>query len=155
MIDDIGFKLGISCIMVSHDAPDILSWAGAILVMKEGELIQEGTPDQIYHRPVNEYCAGLFGEYNLFNKAGAALLSSSAIGVPKNKKLFVRPEQLMIHTKGNGLKGTVQKILFLGSCYAIDVKTASQLVRIKTYSNVFSVGQTVFVSLLQETGWYL
>ncbi len=35
VIHDIGEKLGITCLMVLHEAPDILSWADTILVMKE------------------------------------------------------------------------------------------------------------------------
>ncbi len=155
VIDDIGSKLGISCIMVSHDAPDVLSWADSILVMKEGSLIQQGTPVQIYKQPVDDYCAGLFGEYNLFDKNDAALLHPSAGSLPDNKKMLVRPEQLIINSKGDGLKGTVQKILFMGSYYIIDVKTASQVVSVKAYSSLFLVEQTVFISLLPEKAWFV
>jgi iron(III) transport system ATP-binding protein len=60
-------KLGITCILVSHDALDILSWADTILVMKDGKIIQQDAPLQVYKQPVNEYCAGLFGDYNLID----------------------------------------------------------------------------------------
>ncbi len=72
VLEDIGTKLKITCILVSHDAMDSLSWAETIIVMKEGQIIQYGTPEQIYNQPVNEYCAGLFGEYNLISKTNAA-----------------------------------------------------------------------------------
>ena len=67
VIHDIGEKLKITCILVSHDALDILSWAETILVMKDGLVIQQDAPEQVYKQPVNEYCAGLFGDYNLIS----------------------------------------------------------------------------------------
>ena len=51
--------------LTSHDPHDTLSWADEIIVMKEGKIIQQGTPEEIYNKPMNEYAAGLFGKYNL------------------------------------------------------------------------------------------
>ncbi|MEJ0101373.1 MAG: ABC transporter ATP-binding protein [Bacteroidota bacterium] len=67
VIYDIGEKLKITCIMVLHDAPDILSWADTILIIKDGQIIQKGIPEQVYRQPVNEYCAALLGEYSLID----------------------------------------------------------------------------------------
>jgi ABC-type sugar transport system ATPase subunit len=77
VIRDIGEQLNITCIMVSHDPLDTLSWADEIIVMKAGKLVQQGTPMQIYQQPVNEYIAGLFGKYNLLDEAHAKVFLSS------------------------------------------------------------------------------
>ena len=52
VIEDIGGKLGITCLMVLHEAPDILSWADTILVMKDGEILRakSGTHLVLNHR---------------------------------------------------------------------------------------------------------
>ena len=155
VIDDINAKLGISCIMVSHDAPDTLSWADTILVMKEGQLIQQGNPEQVYRQPVNEYCAGLFGEYNLVNDDDAALLNSPAAASSTQKKMLVRPEQLIINAGDNGLKGIVQNIFFMGSYYTMEVSTGRQLIKIKTSNNAFILGETVQLSLSSAPAWYV
>jgi ABC-type sulfate/molybdate transport systems ATPase subunit len=94
VIRDIGEQLNITCIMVSHDPLDTLSWADDIIVMKAGKLVQQGTPMQIYQQPVNEYIAGLFGKYNLLDEAHAKIFLPSQ-NVP-GKKLLVRPEQFRL-----------------------------------------------------------
>jgi ABC-type sugar transport system ATPase subunit len=155
VVTDINAKLGISCIMVSHDAADILSWADTILVMKEGELIQQGTPHELYHHPVNEYCAGLLGEYNLIDIADAVLLLASIETLPAKKRMMVRPEQFIISATTNGLKGSVETITFMGNYYMVDVKTSHQLVKVKSGSKTFKPGEIVYLSLSPASPWYL
>ncbi len=152
VIDDISTRLRINCIMVSHDAPDILSWADTILVMKDGQLIQQEKPEQVYRQPVDEYCAGLFGEYNLINNDDAVMLNAA---VSKQKKMMVRPEQFIINAAENGLPAKIQNIFFMGSYYTIDVTTGRQLIRIRTNSNAFSLGETINLSLSSSSVWYI
>ena len=156
VINDISEKLKVTSILVSHDSLDILSWAERILVMKDGQLIQEGTPEQIYKQPVNEYCAGLFGEYNVINSENASFLTSIP-GISLNgKKLLIRPESLSFVKAGNdALSGTVKNILFWGSYYTIDVLVPHQLVRVKTNNNQFAEGDTVYISLSAENSWFI
>ena len=155
VIEDVNTRLGISCIMVSHDAPDILSWADSILVLKDGELIQQGTPEQVYRQPVNKYCAGLLGECNLVNAEEAALLNPSRCTLPTGKTMLLRPEQFIINAGGTGIEAIVQNILFMGSYYTIEVKTAHQELKITTSSNSFIPGETVCLSIAAAGAWYL
>ena len=154
VIDDITVKLGITCIMVSHDAPDILPWADTILVMQDGEFIQQGKPEQIYRQPVNEYCAGLFGAYNLVNAADAAVLYG-AKKISGQKKLLVRPEQLHINSNGTGLAATVQNISFMGSYYTIEAFTGRQLLKIRSPAYTVTPGQNVQLSLVDAPMQYI
>lgn len=57
----------ISIILVSHDPADILSWADEILILRNGQLIQQGPPREVYTRPKDEYAAALLGDYTLAN----------------------------------------------------------------------------------------
>lgn len=156
VIHDIGEKLKITCIMVSHDALDVLSWADTILVMKEGQLIQQGTPEQVYRQPLNKYSAGLFGEYNLINPDNASVLASMP-GISMNgKKLLIRPEHFIITTtESDSLHGIVQNVLFWGSYYTLDVLVAQQVIRVKTNNNKFSKGDTINLSLSPGNLWYI
>ncbi len=54
---------GISCILVSHDPFDVLSWADEVLILRNGQLVQQGPPLEIYTRPIDEYAAALLGDY--------------------------------------------------------------------------------------------
>ncbi|MFC0774709.1 ABC transporter ATP-binding protein [Terrimonas alba] len=148
VISDLEEKLKITCTMVLHDAMDILPWADTILVMRDGEIIQQGTPEQIYYQPVNEYCAGLFGEYNLIDKKSLAFVDPLSFPMPKGDSIIVRPEQLTISQSsdqaGNGL---IKETLFWGSFYTVDVMLGNQSVRVKTNHNHFSKGDKVSISL--------
>lgn len=59
---------GKTLIMVTHDAVDALPWSDTILVLRDGELIQKGTPQKVYEKPNDMYIASLFGPVQLLNK---------------------------------------------------------------------------------------
>ena len=117
VLEDITERLQITCLLASHDPHDTLSWADEILVMKEGKIVQRGTPEEIYYKPVNKYVAGMFGRYNLLTPERA-----SWFGIEANEKeVMIRPEGFRINaTDHNGVKGTIQKISFWGSFYEVE-----------------------------------
>lgn len=156
VIDDIGKQLNITCIMISHEAADILSWADWILIMKDGQLIQQGTPTQVYNQPVDIYAASLLGEYNLIDAINAAGFSRMFVNNAYTKQMLLRPEQIKITAASNIFqKDTIQKITFWGSYYTIDVLVNEQLVRVKTLHNQYREGERVFLSVETENIWYV
>ena len=156
VVHDIGEQLNITCIMVSHDPLDTLSWADIIMVMREGAIIQQGSPHQIYHQPFNEYCAGLFGEYNLID---STIFSMFDLMPPINvngKKILLRPEQINIINKAADSKpGVVQNILFWGSFYTVDVLLSDQTIRVKTINAQFKKGDLVNLSVIPGDIWFI
>jgi ABC-type Fe3+/spermidine/putrescine transport system ATPase subunit len=156
VVHDIGDKLQITCILVSHDPADTLSWADEILVMKQGQIIQQGAPGRIYNQPLNEYTAALFGKYNLIN-ADTAKAFHELTGVMMNgKNLFIRPEHFKIGDEaGNTVKGTVQKVIFFGSYCEIKVLLAGNTVIIYSRNCHIKKGDKVDVSLSRADRWYL
>ncbi|MBL7471332.1 ABC transporter ATP-binding protein [Robertkochia sediminum] len=54
----------IACIVATHDNADSLSFSDQTLVMKNGKVVQRGTPDTLYQHPRTKYIARLFGEVN-------------------------------------------------------------------------------------------
>ncbi len=56
-------KANTTAVFVSHDKDDALEIADRVVVMNEGELIQEGKPQEVYENPNNNYVAQLFGIY--------------------------------------------------------------------------------------------
>ncbi len=158
VIRDIGSKLKISCIMVSHDPLDSLSWADEILVMKDGQVIQQGSPQQIYKQPVNEYAAGLFGDYNLLPQVIFAMLGShQATPTKRSSKLFVRPEDLELSTtqQPGASPAIIKAIHYYGSYYEITATIGKQKLVVKTVQSNFTPGDTVYLSLQAEGLWYL
>jgi ABC-type sugar transport system ATPase subunit len=148
IIRDISDRLGISCILVSHDPQDLLSWADEILVLRDGRLIQKATPERIYRQPVDEYTAGLFGKYNVVDPALAARIGRLAGTADGQKNLYIRPEKLTLSATGNpAAQGKVGAVSFLGSYYEIEVALAGYSLLIRTETNSYQKDQPVFVGL--------
>ncbi|MDB5273803.1 MAG: multiple sugar-binding transporter, ATP-binding protein [Chitinophagaceae bacterium] len=59
---------GKTLIMVTHDALDALPWSDKIVVLRDGHLLQVGTPEKVYEKPVDMYVASLFGPVQLLSK---------------------------------------------------------------------------------------
>lgn len=156
IIRDIGAKLQITCIMVSHDPLDSLSWADEILVMKDGQVIQHGSPQQIYSQPLTEYTAGLFGTYNLLSPSVTKLLAGPSATGKHNKKLFLRPEDIRFSmTAGTGTEATVKEILFYGSFSEAEVWAGKNKITIRIPNSTLSKGDTVYLSLPADNTWYI
>ena len=144
MLEDITERLQITCLLTSHDPNDTLSWADEIIVMKKGRIIQQGTPKIIYHQPVNEYVAGMFGKYNLLTTEQAALFGIEA----NEREIIIRPEDFIISANSeNGVKGIVQKISFWGSFYEVEVRVDEFKIIVRIGKNDWKVAEKVFVSI--------
>lgn len=154
IIRDIGAKLRISCMMVSHDPLDTLSWADLILVMKDGAVIQSGRPPEIYQQPTNEYVAGLFGNYNLLNHTVATLLMDSAFSMKHSARLFLRPEDLLVSsTQHQGAAAIVKEVLYYGSYYELTVMLGKHKLFVKTADNDFTIGDTIYITARAGENW--
>ena len=122
VIHDIGHTLRITCIMVSHDPTDILSWADVIVVLRDGMLLQKDAPQNIYRHPLDEYVAALFGSHVVLEAAHYRKLASDSAMANAKKKLILRPEDFRISsTKTKGIRGKVSHVSYYGSHYEIHV----------------------------------
>ena len=169
VISDIGEKLQITCLLVSHDPLDTLSWADEIFVMQAGQIIQKGEPARVYREPVNEYAAGLFGSYNLIDAELAKFFPGTSAMSMNGKKLFIRPEDIEIGMAerqavggfrasggsragdGSGVvtfpEGIVTKVNFLGSAYELEVSLAGSGITVRTADRNIKQGDTVILSI--------
>jgi iron(III) transport system ATP-binding protein len=148
VIKAMGEKLGITCLMVSHDPADALSWADEIIVMKSGEIVQQDTPEKIYRQPANDYVAGLFGKFIVLTKAQAAAFGEIPKGYGNRRKLFIRPEAFTLSAKKSktSIAGKVTEIAFLGSSYEIEIALPETMVTVRMDSCEVATGDDVFVS---------
>ena len=142
VLEDITERLQITCLLASHDPQDTLSWADEILVMREGKIIQQGTPKEIYYQPVDEYVAGMFGKFNLLKAEQA-----SWFGMKANGQVMIRPEGFVINER-NGVKGTIQKISFWGSFYEAEILVNDLKIVMRLIKNEWKVADKV--SLIAE-----
>ena len=140
VLEDIMARLQITCLLASHDPHDTLSWADEILVMKEGSIVQRGTPKEIYYQPMNEYVAGMFGKYNLLTSQQASWL-----GIEANEKgVLIRPEDFIINKK-DGPKGIIKKINFQGGFYEVELQLKNVRIVTRSLENEWAVGEEVCI----------
>jgi len=101
---------GIATIMVTHDPEEAMYMADRIIVMNEGQVMQDGTPENLYFSPQNRFVASFFGEVNRFS----GTVQSGVIATPLGKvshdafadgtkvEVLVRPEGLHVGEAMNG-----------------------------------------------------
>jgi len=60
-------RVGVTCIMVTHDQEEAMTMAGRLAVMSEGRIVQLGTPNEVYEYPNTRFSAEFIGSTNLFD----------------------------------------------------------------------------------------
>jgi len=60
-------KVGVTCVMVTHDQEEAMTMASRIAVMSKGRVLQVGTPQEMYEFPANRFVADFIGSVNLFD----------------------------------------------------------------------------------------
>lgn len=149
VLERIGHHLHITCLLVSHDPLDAFSWADEMLLMKEGAIVQQGAPQIIYNRPVNEYVAALSGAYNLLLPAQAKVF-----GIETNKAhVLIRPEQFVLASKEKGIAAQIEAIHFMGHYYELQLALADMKIKMVVKNKNVVRGETVYVSTLPQQAW--
>jgi len=171
-------EVRITTIFVTHDQEEALTLSDRIAVMEGGEIIQVGTPTEIYERPRSRFVSDFIGVSNFLpgrvvareegvvtveTDGGMRLVAAAgtevAIGAPV--ELAVRPEKIRIGaTPGaarNGFRGTVERVVYLGCVTYYHVRLNGKLpLMVMTQnetplpgSSLYLVGQEIYV------GWEL
>lgn len=150
VVDDVSNGLKITCLLVSHDPRDTLSWADAIIVLNKGRVVQYDSPKQVYQNPTNAYIASLFGKYNMLTPALAKALSDYAHVEMQDLERFIRPEEFVLVEKEKGVKATVQEVLFMGGYAEAHLCTAGATLVVHTLNGNLCKGDEVYVALQRE-----
>ena len=136
-LKEIQREVGITFIFVTHDQEEALTMSDKIVIMKDGEIEQIGTPVQVYNEPVNEYCAKFIGDSNIIDGIMKKdnLVSFDDVdyecvdyGFEENEPvdIVIRPEDVDIVPRNKGLlNGEVKSVLFKGVHYEVIVETSS------------------------------
>ncbi len=86
-------ELGTTSLYVTHDQSEALALSDKIAVMRDGKIVEEGTPERLYQNPNSAYVAGFLGGSNVISNAVLAEQLSGMVP-PSGKVLTVRPEFL-------------------------------------------------------------
>jgi ABC-type sugar transport system ATPase subunit len=155
VIRQLSETLPLTCMLISHDPHDTLSWADEIIVLKAGLVVQQGSPLQVYRQPADAYVAALFGTYNLVPASRAAALFSLPAAGQENKSLLVRPEDLQLVAESQGIPGKVMQVHFFGSYSETEVLLDGQVMTVKTSASGLKPGNQVYLSLTRGDAWFL
>lgn len=116
-----------TAIFVTHDPLEAMEIADRIMVMRDGELVQQGSPREIYMTPQTAFCARFFGEINHVPLDPAN--ENSAMG-------YIRPEKIMLskgHPAKGKLKAVVEHVMFAGHDSMVFVKSAGLLESLRVH----------------------
>lgn len=124
-------RLGITFIFVTHDQEEALAMSDEIFVLNKGEIVQSGTPVDIYDEPINRFVANFIGESNIVS---GTMVEDNLVefvgkqfecvdgGMRPNEsvEIVIRPEDLTLTTVEKGkLQVTIDSQLFRGVHYEI------------------------------------
>jgi len=146
---DLQDKVGITFIVVTHDQDEAMALATRIAVMDRGQVLQVGTPAEIYEFPRSRFVADFVGTTNLFEgtvsacEAGLITVRCAEVGselvvddagtfsVGQRVWVALRPEKVrlgkqpMNGARMNQLRGTVWELGYLGNRSTYQIKTTS------------------------------
>ena len=162
---DIIERVGVTCVMVTHDQEEAMTMATRIGVMSEGKILQIGKPAEIYETPNCRFVADFIGTVNMFegtvevDEADHVVIGSADCkhyvthGITGTHgmqvQVAVRPEKISIQTQPvedaerefpyeigyNQVRGVIAEIAYLGNLTTYHVRLPSGLLLKVTHTN--------------------
>ncbi len=172
-IRDLVKRLKITTLYVTHDQLEALTMSDRVAVMSSGEIVQEGSPVEIYKAPRNRFVAHFIGLANFLegqvssiNGKGHGEISTKSgtvhcnireeIAVGDDVLVIIRPEDIEIcrsdrRPDKNVIEGEAQAVVFTGEMLDCWVATSDRKLRIKTHpSTGLEPGARVLLHLAPE-----
>jgi iron(III) transport system ATP-binding protein len=106
-------KIGATALLVTHDQEEAMAFADRLIVMRDGRIEQEGSPERVYAQPRTAFVANFLGRTNLIPGRATGMSCKTIFGEitlesPANGPIMlsIRPEDLKF-AETNGLNATV------------------------------------------------
>ena len=165
--------VGISFVHVTHNQEEAMSVADRIAIIADGEMVEQGTPKEIYSNPKNKFTAEFIGEKNIFegrikdfNKTKVVVdidndnieIANNNYKVKKNQKvsLSIKSESIQIKKisktnskiSNNQIVGKISEITFLGQFVRyLVVLNNDQEIQVRSYEEIVNLKVHDTVSL--------
>ncbi|MEM0993021.1 MAG: ABC transporter ATP-binding protein [Bacteroidota bacterium] len=108
-------QTGVSSIFVTHDTQDALAVANEILILKDGQLLQQASPQKLYEQPATPYVAQLFDPIVLLS---ASLLQQFGFSPESDKEYYLRSRHFQINAPSDyQISAYVRQNIFMGTYY--------------------------------------
>ncbi|GAB6276604.1 MAG: ABC transporter ATP-binding protein [Rectinema sp.] len=169
-------RLRITTMYVTHDQTEAMVISNRIAVMRNGKVMQEGRPEDIYMRPRNKFVAGFMGTtcfvkgvVSQFDGGRCVLKTDDGIelhgigtGLKVGQKALaaIRPEYILLGNRAgtagsaevNHFKVNVDRSNFTGELFDYQLKLGNNFIRAKEYEakTIYELGQTIDVKIDEE-----
>ena len=168
---DLSKRLNVTTLFVTHEQLEALSMSDVVAVMKDGRIVQSGTPAEIYAQPRSAFVAQFIGRTNILTAEvqeraadGSQLLVRTAMGLLRSNSceggdrgdhviIAIRPEDVELVAPGepdgeNVFDGLVERLIFLGECVEAHIHIGPQAFTLRLHpSQAPSSGERLRVRL--------
>jgi putrescine transport system ATP-binding protein len=167
-------QLGVTFVVVTHDQEEAMTLASRIGVMDRGEIVQVGTPTEIYEYPTSKFVADFIGSVNMFEgrliedepnfvriqspELSSTIYVDHGISAPPGAAVWaaIRPEKIEIAREEpasaeNRAMGVVRDIAYMGdmSIYLVKIESG-KMVRVTLPNSVRQLSERIS---WEETVW--
>jgi multiple sugar transport system ATP-binding protein len=138
-------QYGMTIVYATPDELEALSMGEEIAVMKDGAVVQLGTPDELYENPMNAYVAGKIGSPHMnmvkatISKDGKSIdtpigtLATKAtlkLSAGESAMMGIRPNDITLAPKGKGIASRIHMLEPLGDVTVVSVETGGETLRL-------------------------
>ena len=153
-------KIKKTFVLVTHDQDEALTVSDQIAVMKDGRVLQVGSPNEIYDRPSCRFVAEFIGTANIIEARRDGDVMNTVVGdmvLPeppdwKNGALVIRPEGVRLRDdkpEKNGVRAKVSEAYYRGAFLDITLNPGDLRMRCAPHKKL-AVGDSVWVELLED-----
>jgi len=170
-------RMGITSVYVTHDQAEAMVISDRVSVMNAGDIVQVGTPEEIYKKPANRFVADFIGTTNFISgeisevlkerglayidtefgqKMLCKMLDSAVADKSKKVNVSIRPEDIEVFAKppegkDNLFKGSIIHRAYLGNFLYLFVNVDSTMIRVQApYDVLQKEGEELFLFLNPE-----
>lgn len=158
-------ETGITTLFVTHDQSEALAMADKIAIMREGRIVDMGTPGEIYNHPKSDFSASFLGTSNVFSgsyRAEDRVFAGEGFELPAPGAEFadgarlialVKEENVAVSKERGAYPGRIEEKLFLGQIVRFKIRLEFAVVSAVTMSRQaeLKVGDEVGVDLLEPS----
>lgn len=140
-------QFGITSFYVTHDQSEAFAVSDRVLVMKRGEIMQFGSPEELYLHPNSEFIANFMGDANIFegtyqvqtkelNINQYVITLDTALNIPDGACVVgIRPEVMTLRDSGSeSQKCTIESAVYMGAFYEVAVNWQGQMLYLEVPS---------------------
>ncbi|TSD67482.1 ABC transporter ATP-binding protein [Inquilinus sp. KBS0705] len=133
---------GVTVILVSHDPAELLSMADELIVIKEGEIVEHGSPAELYHSPKLQYTAKILVPCTELTTEQAKVCGIKS----KRGTVVIYAEHININRLGK--KWLIKQVLFKGFFEELVIERNEVVLRVINYDRgKYKVGGKIGISI--------